>query len=85
MVSTSNFGYRHVKIQALNDSNYIGLSVYVVVLTSVLGVSLANLVSDKVTLSYISVTSLILISTTVTLCLLFLPKVSVGLRIFLTF
>ncbi|CAG7672082.1 unnamed protein product [Allacma fusca] len=68
---------RHVKIQALNDSNYIGLCVYVVVLTSVLGVTLANLVSDKVTLSFISVTALILISTTVTLCLLFLPKIHV--------
>jgi hypothetical protein len=46
-----------------------------VVLTSVLAVSLANLLSERVTLSFLSVTTLILTSTTVTLCLLFLPKV----------
>ncbi|OXA58880.1 Gamma-aminobutyric acid type B receptor subunit 2 [Folsomia candida] len=66
---------RHVKIHVLNDSKNIAYCVYIVVLTSVLAVSLANLVSERVTLSFVSVTSLILTSTTVTLCLLFLPKI----------
>ena len=68
---------RNVKIQALNDSKYIGICVYIVVLTSVLAVSLVNLISERVTISFLCVTTLILTSTTMTLCLLFLPKVSI--------
>ncbi len=73
---TFSMFYRHVKIHALNDSKNIAYCVYIVVLTSVLAVSLANLVSERVTLSFVSVTVLILTSTTSTICLLFIPKVS---------
>lgn len=66
---------RHVKISALNDSQYIGISVYSVVITSASVVVLANLLAERVTLSFIIITSFILISTTATLCLLFLPKI----------
>ncbi|TMW45938.1 hypothetical protein DOY81_008982 [Sarcophaga bullata] len=65
---------RHVKIPALNDSQYIGVSVYSVVITSGIVVVLANLISERVTLAFITITALILISTTATLCLLFIPK-----------
>lgn len=65
---------RHVKIPALNDSQYIGVSVYSVVITSAATVVLANLISERVTLAFITITALILTSTTSTLCLLFLPK-----------
>lgn len=65
---------RHVKIPALNDSQYIGVSVYSVVITSGIVVVLANLISARVTLAFITITALILTSTTATLCLLFLPK-----------
>lgn len=67
---------RHVKISALNDSQYIGISVYSVVITSASIVVLANLLSERVTLAFIIITSFILISTTATLCLLFLPKIN---------
>lgn len=65
---------RHVKISALNDSQYIGVSVYSVVITSAIVVVLANLISERVTLAFLTITALILTSTTSTLCLLFLPK-----------
>ncbi|XP_017046325.1 gamma-aminobutyric acid type B receptor subunit 2 [Drosophila ficusphila] len=65
---------RHVKIPALNDSQYIGVSVYSVVITSAIVVVLANLISERVTLAFITITTLILTSTTATLCLLFIPK-----------
>ncbi|XP_055308943.1 gamma-aminobutyric acid type B receptor subunit 2-like, partial [Sitodiplosis mosellana] len=65
---------RHVKIPALNDSQYIGVSVYSVVITSAIVVVLANLISERVTLAFVTITALILTSTTATLCLLFLPK-----------
>lgn len=67
---------RHVKISALNDSQYIGISVYSVVITSVSVVVLANLLSERVTLAYIITTTFILSSTTATLCLLFMPKIN---------
>ncbi|CAD6998932.1 unnamed protein product [Ceratitis capitata] len=65
---------RHVTIPALNDSQYIGVSVYLVVITSAIVVVLANLISERVTLSFITITTLILASTTATLCLSFIPK-----------
>lgn len=67
--------HRHVKIPALNDSQYIGLSVYSVVITSALVVVLANLLSERATLAFVTSTVLILFSTTSSLCLLFLPKI----------
>ncbi|XP_073978361.1 gamma-aminobutyric acid type B receptor subunit 3 isoform X3 [Rhodnius prolixus] len=66
---------RHVKIPALNDSQYIGLSVYSVVITSVLVVVLANLIFERVTLAFLTITIPILVSTTGSLCLLCVPKV----------
>lgn len=67
---------RHVQIAALNDSQYIGVSVYSVVITSAIVVVLANLIAERVTLAFITITALILTSTTATLCLLFLPKMN---------
>ncbi|CAL7934649.1 unnamed protein product [Xylocopa violacea] len=67
---------RHVKIPALNDSQYIGMSVYSVVITSGIVVVLANLMSDRATLAFVTITALILASTTATLALLFLPQLT---------
>lgn len=67
---------RHVKISALNDAQYIGVSVYMVVITSAIVVVLANLISERVTLAFITISLLILLSTTASLCLLFLPKIN---------
>lgn len=66
---------RNVKISALNDSQYIGISVYSVVITSASVVVLANLLYEKVTLAFIITAAFVLMSTTATLCLLFLPKI----------
>lgn len=67
---------RNVQIPALNDSQYIGLSVYNAVITSALVVALANVISaERYTLTYALVGTLIFVSTTTTLCLLFLPKI----------
>ncbi|CRK94045.1 CLUMA_CG007569, isoform A [Clunio marinus] len=55
---------------------YIGFSVYGAVITSVSVVVLANLLSEQVTLAFIIITSIILASTTATLCLVFLPKMN---------
>ncbi|XP_024947329.1 gamma-aminobutyric acid type B receptor subunit 1 isoform X2 [Cephus cinctus] len=67
---------RHVKIPALNDSQYIGMSVYSVVITSGIVVVLANLMSDRATPAFVTITALILASTTATLVLLFLPQLA---------
>ncbi|XP_070150184.1 uncharacterized protein Gaba-b-r3 isoform X2 [Polyergus mexicanus] len=67
---------RHVKIPALNDSQYIGMSVYFVVITSSIVVVLANLMPDRATLAFVTITALILASTTATLALLFLPQLA---------
>lgn len=64
-------------IPALNDSPYIGMNVYNVVLTSIIVVFCDSLLSDRATLNYLVVATLILTSTTTALCLLFLPKVSI--------
>ncbi|KAK8763307.1 hypothetical protein V5799_034087 [Amblyomma americanum] len=67
---------RQVQIPALNDSQYIGMSVYNAVITSALVVALANVIStERYTLTYALVGTLIFVSTTTTLCLLFLPKI----------
>ena len=66
---------KNVKIPALNDSQYIGMNIYNVVLSSVTVVALSSLLSDRPTLSYTLVSALIILSTTVLLGLLFLPKV----------
>ncbi|XP_052748761.1 gamma-aminobutyric acid type B receptor subunit 2 [Galleria mellonella] len=71
---------RNVKISALNDSKYIGISVYSVVITSTIVVVIGTIISERATLAYITITSLILITTTSTLCLLFLPKIVAIMR-----
>lgn len=64
---------RNVKIQALNDSQYIGICVYSAISSAVV-VILSNCLSQNTIISYLATTSSILISTSITLFLLFLPK-----------
>ncbi|XP_060531549.1 gamma-aminobutyric acid type B receptor subunit 2 [Cylas formicarius] len=64
---------RHVKIQALNDSQYIGICVYSAVFCALL-VVLFDIVDDYVVVSYAVRNLSILSSSTVTLFLLILPK-----------
>lgn len=64
---------RHVKVALLNESQYIGISVYSAFSCAVI-VVLSNFLTEYPTFSYIATTTSILASTTVTLFLLFLPK-----------
>nr|XP_054755802.1 gamma-aminobutyric acid type B receptor subunit 2-like isoform X2 [Lytechinus pictus] len=67
---------RKVKIPALNDSHYIAVCVYNVVIMSVLAVVVNNWViqGNHRTMSFMLVSLCICITTTATLCLLFVPK-----------
>lgn len=64
---------RHIKVQLLNDSQYIGICVYSAFFTAII-VILSNFFSNYTTLSYLATTFTILTSTTITLFLSFLPK-----------
>lgn len=66
---------RNVSIPALNDSRYIGLSVYNVVVMSVIVVILSNILSDEPILAVILESLCTLVSTTLVICFLFVPKV----------
>lgn len=64
---------RHIKIQVLNDSQHIGISVYSA-FSSAIVVVLSAFLSEHPTFSYLATSCSILASTTITLFLLFLPK-----------
>ena len=62
-------------IPALNDSQYIGMCIYNVVVLSLLGVVLALVLSHQVELSYIFTSSFLIFGTTITQLIIFIPKV----------
>lgn len=64
---------RHIKIQVLNDSQHIGISVYSAFASAIV-VGLSAFLSEYPTFSYLATSCSILASTTITLFLLFLPK-----------
>ncbi|CAG5121836.1 unnamed protein product, partial [Candidula unifasciata] len=66
---------RHVSIPALNDSKYIGMSVYNVVIMCVCGAAVSFIIEDRPTESFIIIGLFIIFCTTITLCLVFLPKI----------
>lgn len=66
---------RHVSIPALNDSKYIGLSVYNVVIMCVIGASLSFVLRDQQDASFVIISIFIIFCSTTTLCLVFVPKV----------
>ncbi|XP_006811791.1 gamma-aminobutyric acid type B receptor subunit 2-like [Saccoglossus kowalevskii] len=66
---------RQVSIPALNDSKYIGMSVYNVVVMCTVGVALSFFIPDSPSASFGLLSLFILFSTTVTLCLVFVPKI----------
>ena len=69
---------RHVKVQALNDSKFIGMSVYNVGALSVIGIICMFAFSGTAFIKerYIAASVCIILCTTSTLCLIFVPKVS---------
>ncbi|XP_070561872.1 gamma-aminobutyric acid type B receptor subunit 2-like [Ptychodera flava] len=69
------FQIRNVKIAALNDSRYIALSVYNVVVLSFIGLPVSLMLDDKPQESYAIVSSFLTFCTTTTMILLFGPKI----------
>uniref|UniRef100_T1JBF7 Gamma-aminobutyric acid type B receptor subunit 2 n=1 Tax=Strigamia maritima TaxID=126957 RepID=T1JBF7_STRMM len=65
---------RRVSIPALNDSKYIGMSVYNVVIMCVIGAAISFILSDQQNASFIIISVFIIFCTTTTLCLVFVPK-----------
>jgi len=67
---------RKVKIAALNDSHHIGMAVYNVFIVCIIGVPMA-IYSEKqeYEISFYVITVCIVFCTTVTLCLVFVPKI----------
>ncbi|XP_076255856.1 gamma-aminobutyric acid type B receptor subunit 2 isoform X1 [Rhynchophorus ferrugineus] len=65
---------RHVSIPALNDSRYVGFSVYNVVIMCVLGAAVALALVDHQDEMFLLISSFIIFCTTITLCLVFVPK-----------
>ncbi|XP_025087523.1 gamma-aminobutyric acid type B receptor subunit 2-like isoform X6 [Pomacea canaliculata] len=66
---------RHVSIPALNDSKYIGLSVYNVVIMCTCGAAVTFVIKDQPTHSFVIIAVFIIFATTATLCLVFVPKI----------
>ncbi|WKY03721.1 hypothetical protein Q1695_005018 [Nippostrongylus brasiliensis] len=71
---------RHVNVPALNDSKYIGMSVYNVVVMSTIGLSISVILQERVNEAFALACFFIIFSTTLTLCLVFVPKVVELLR-----
>ncbi|KAI9555104.1 gamma-aminobutyric acid B receptor [Daphnia sinensis] len=65
---------RNVNIPALNDSKYIGMSVYNVVIMCVIGGAVSFILEDEQDVSYVIISIFIVFCTTGTLCLVFVPK-----------
>ena len=66
---------RNVHITALNDSKYVGISLYNVVLLSITTAVVGYFLRDQHERSYILTSIFILLCVTITLCLVFVPKV----------
>ncbi|XP_072040017.1 gamma-aminobutyric acid type B receptor subunit 2-like [Amphiura filiformis] len=65
---------RKIDMKAINDSKFIGMSIYTVVIMSFVGVPVSFIV-DEPNAHYVLISIFILFSTTVTLCLIFIPKI----------
>ena len=72
-----------VKLDALNDSKQIALSIYNVVVLSLLGAVISLAVDDDVNVTYGAISTLQIIGTMITINTVFMPKVSLkSLKIF---
>lgn len=69
---------RNVSIPALNDSKYIGMSVYNVGIMCIIGAAVSFLTRDQPNVQFCIVALVIIFCSTITLCLVFVPKVSFG-------
>ncbi|KAL9967671.1 hypothetical protein ACROYT_G025952 [Oculina patagonica] len=67
---------RNVTFAALNDSRHIGISVYNVVFPCALGMTVVNVVDYHPDVTFAVLSVLVVFCTTITLCLVFVPKIS---------
>ncbi|CAK9296377.1 unnamed protein product, partial [Gordionus sp. m RMFG-2023] len=65
---------RHVTIPALNDSKYIGISVYNIMLLCIVGSAVSFVLKNEQSTSFLLLSIFIMLGTTITLCLVFVPK-----------
>ncbi|XP_072047140.1 gamma-aminobutyric acid type B receptor subunit 2-like [Amphiura filiformis] len=66
---------RKVTIDALNDSKFIGISVYNVIILCTIGVTVSFLMGDDPEALYIFLCGIIIFCNTVTLLVIFIPKI----------
>ncbi|XP_072015065.1 gamma-aminobutyric acid type B receptor subunit 2-like [Amphiura filiformis] len=66
---------RQVTISALNDSKLIGISVYNVIVLCTIGVSVSFVINDNPAILYIFTSCVLLFCTTITLIIVFVPKI----------
>lgn len=66
---------RNVTFAALNDSRHIGISVYNVVFPCALAMTVVNVVDYHPDVTFAVLSVLVVFCTTITLCLVFFPKV----------
>ncbi|XP_077985184.1 gamma-aminobutyric acid type B receptor subunit 1-like [Glandiceps talaboti] len=66
---------KRVSLRHLNDSTYIALSIYVVSIACIIVLPIIYLYGDDVTFTFTFLTTAIIVVTTATLCLVFLPKI----------
>lgn len=67
---------RTVRVTELNDSKYIGACIYNVAILCVFGVPIAHVLSvEQTTLAFVLNAWLIMFCTTISLCIIFVPKV----------
>ena len=60
---------------ALNDSQYIGICIYNVVVLSTMGVVLSYVLILHVTMHYVLTSAILVLGTTMTQSIIFIPKV----------
>lgn len=66
---------RKIRYAALNDSQYIAMAVYNVAILSGVGVLAVTITSTNINAAYALMSSLLIVGSTVILCLVFIPKV----------
>ena len=71
----SSLYFFQIKIEALNDSRQIGLCIYNTVVLSAVGLTLTLLLEEEVVRLYAVTSGCIIIGTTATQLIVFIPKV----------
>ncbi|EDV18922.1 uncharacterized protein TRIADDRAFT_7696, partial [Trichoplax adhaerens] len=66
---------RYVTIPALNDSRYIGMSIYNTTLLCVIAIIISQFLGSQVDANFAVIAGFIIFGITVTMCLVFVPKV----------